>query len=78
MSETLMSETLMGKTIRQRRDFVRRIIDEIIDRNSDDVLAMDQLLNYYKLCDNTEKAMFHYDIVRRVVYERKLRHKEPA
>ena len=65
-------------TLKQRKDKMRSHIDKIIDRNADDVLAMDELLGLYALLDNTEKSMFLYDVVRRAVYERKLRHSEAA
>ena len=65
-------------TTRQKQDQVRSDIDSIIDRNTDDVLAMDELLGLYHLLDDTEKSMFLYDVVRRAVYERKLRHSEAA
>ena len=65
----------MGKV---RQSQIRTIIDEIIDRNADDALAMDELLGFYELSSNADKAMFHYEMVRRAVYERKLRHGEAA
>ena len=60
----------------QRQSQIRTIIDEIIDRNADDVFAMDELLGFYEFGSNADKAMFHYEMVRRAVYERKLRHRE--
>ena len=65
-------------TLKQRQDKVREDVDSIIDHNEDDVLAMDELLGLHALLDDTEKAMFLYDMVRRAVYERKLRHGEAA